>query len=401
MSGETTITADMSRCLDQFCTQMSMNNVAVPKHDSCKDIFEFIAEYESATSTLNEDQRRLLLVKAFPVGRSKIWFESELKSLIDEKKPWSTIKTKIIERFSDVEDRDRHLVRLRELKFDPDSNQRLLDFIEDLAYSHKKAYPDLNSNSEEPCVRFIKASIPKSLKASLDMMSDYQSAKNVSQLSKAIKRFDSSRVGSSSSTSSNKLDSNEVMKMFSQIMKGVKESTEKAVVSAIRSMDVEHSNQNNFRPREPDRNYYNRYPYNNYNRDNNSRPNTPPNYNRYERPRTPEGSYYSRRPITPERNTNYGYNRPRDRTPERTYGSSSNNVHHHRRGQEDNRPKSPSNLMERREDKGPQRPPTPNRDPEENFKVFDEKGYIDKHGKPPTACKNCGYWHWIKHCPLN
>lgn len=394
---ELTFSDEVSRCIDQLCTQMSINNVTVPKFVAGSDIFDYLAEYEAATSTLTEDQRRSLLVKAFPVGRMKVWFDNELKPMIDTKKPWLDIKAKIVERFSDVEDRDRHLLRLREAKYDSDGNQRLLDFIEDLAYSHRKAYPNVPIDHES-CIRFIKAAIPSALKVTLDMMPEFQSAVSIKDLKKAAQRYDKSRTFSSASEKVNKLDTKELMNMFSQLIKGVEKSTKEAVTAAIRSNQELSKDSNHVEWSNQTRDHYHGDHRTSYG--SNLRPRTPPvEYRGNERPKTPETEFYPRSPRFNRYRSNHS-NGNRERTPDRNYNSSRGNDYHPNYNSRSPRDHSPANHMERYQVahtsrlKSPQRPTHQS----EDSKAFNNEAYYKKFGKPPSPCAQCGYMHWIRHC---
>ena len=113
-------TQDVTRSIDQLFGQLSISNITVPRVDAYKDIFEFLNEFETVSATLSDEQQLRILVKAFPPGRLRAWFERELKPLIVTGSPWSTVKTKIISYYSDKEDRDRHFSRLQGLKFKPE-----------------------------------------------------------------------------------------------------------------------------------------------------------------------------------------------------------------------------------------------------------------------------------------
>lgn len=179
----------MSRSIDQLCHQMLLANVIVPRFETFVDVFEFLSHYEDATAMLNDDQKKRLLAKSFTPGRWKAWFEYALEPIISSDNSWSSIKRRIIDRFSDLEDRDYHFVKLRDLKYDPAIHSRLVDFAEEIVYSYRKAYRG-NSFREEDCLRFVKASIPSNLRPALSMITDYQFARSIDSQLKAIKLFD-------------------------------------------------------------------------------------------------------------------------------------------------------------------------------------------------------------------
>ena len=151
MPDETNNLNDISRSVSQWYSQMSFAHVNIPKFDACSNVYDFLTEYEDATVTLTDEQKATVLNRAFPPGCHRSWYDNELKPLVKASKPWSEIKAAIVSRFSVQEERDRHLARLRELKFDPESHKMLLDFVDDMIYSYKKAYP--NDKDDESCIR--------------------------------------------------------------------------------------------------------------------------------------------------------------------------------------------------------------------------------------------------------
>ena len=101
--------------VNQLCAQLSMSNIVVPRFDAFTDVFDFMNEFETVTATLPEEFKLKVLVKAFPAGRQSAWYEAELKPLILAEEPWLTVKNKIISRYADSEDRDRHYSRLKSI----------------------------------------------------------------------------------------------------------------------------------------------------------------------------------------------------------------------------------------------------------------------------------------------
>lgn len=343
---ETSFFQDVTRSVDQLCVQMSLNNVSVPRFSSYNDVFDFLTEFETATTASSDDQKLVLLAKAFPPGRHRAWYETDLAPLIKGNAPWSVVKSKLIARFSDTEDRDRHFVRLRELNFNPESGQKLLDFVEDILYSYKKAYP--KNSDAETCVRYTKASIPAPLKPSLGMIPGYKDAIDEESFKKAIKQFDASRSGLSDGKKSDRIGATELANILKDMMSGIRkenEVTRNAIVSALRSNDRPQQNDNRrgYSPRRRD--------YQSPSRDN----------------RRPSTNYHENRPASPH---GLGYNNRNNDRPD---------------------PKS-----ETREAQDQQNKPI-----QTSEHAFSTEKYFARFGKPPSACDQCNDWHWIRHCPLH
>lgn len=340
-----TMFQDMSRSVSQICNHMTLANVNVPRFNSFNDVFDFLAEFEAVTSTNSDDQKVILLTKAFPPGRHRSWFETELLPLIDGQKPWKDVKDKIIQRFSETEDKDRHFLRLRELKYNPNGDQRLLDFVEDLLYSYKKAFP--HETSIESKLRYIKAAVPSELKPSLSVIPEYRDAKSEEDLKKGVKQYDVTRGGVSNQKANNQIGISELATVLKDMMNGIKsegEATRKTIVAAL---NVER-----------------------------------PNYRRedqYQRDTRSPGRQGYHSPNHSSRNFSPNYRHNRQVSPRRYYDNQNNT-------------KTESKSVNQEKDKDHSLSPRPNED------AFSSEHYFSRFGKPPTPCGDCGYWHWNRHC---
>ena len=349
---------DMTRSASQWYNQMSISNINVPKFSSSKDVYDFITEYEDVTATLADEQRPKLLNKAFRHGDHSSWYEIELKPAIDEGKPWSQIKSKIIDRFSIQGDRDRHFTRLRELKFNPDSSRMLLDFVDDMLYSYKRAYK--SDYNEESCIRFIKSSLPQGTQAILSADTDYREAQNIEALKRAAKQYDlSRRVGDSSPN--NRQVTTELASMVKELAASFKkelelnmkdnaitrkdnETTRNAIVAALR---------------------FNQRDNESANRERQSRPT-------YQDRRSPSPAFRQRSPSPKPYDRNY-----------LSAGKATNKD-------------GPSGAKDKFQRYGEDANAT-------KREAFSSKSYFEAFGMPPSACTLCNdnSWHWSKHCFKN
>lgn len=304
-----------------------------------------------ATSVLTEEQKLLLLAKAFPSGRHHAWFEIELSPLIKDHATWADVRAKIIERFSDTEDRDRHFHRLRELKFKPEVGHRLLDFVEDMLYSYRKAFP--NESSQESRVRYVKAAIPQSLKSSLNMNPEFRDAKDEETLKRTARHFDMSNGGLGNPKPDNRPGTPELASILKDLVNGIRkegEATRAAIVAA-------------FKPYNEERNRYQRQSDSQP-----TRPNSPRRSDHRETYGPPRGrSPDFRRPRSPSPNT-YGR---RDLPPAR-------------------KPDCVPSTSNMREDRQNGRIT--------NEEAFSSGAYYQRFGKPPSPCSLCQQWHWSRHC---
>lgn len=344
---------DMSRSVSRICDQMSLVNVNVPRFSSFKDVFDFLTEFETITSTHSDEQKLVLLTKAFPPGKHRAWFETELKPLIKEQKPWKDVKDVVIKRFSETENRDRHFLRLRELKFNPNGDQRLLDFVEDILYSYKKAYPQ--DTDQESKIRYVKASIPTSIKPSLSMIPEYQNAKTEDELKKGIKSYDVAQGNVSILKADDRIGISELASVLKEMMNGIKnegEATRKTIVAALNT-------------ERPSSSYHHK----------------DENYRRKE-------GQYRQDTRSPNRNDYHGHNR----SPRTTSPNYRDNRQNSPRRREYQSAKQDSEVPIQVKDKNK------SENSRQNDRIYDENSYFERFGKPPTPCGDCGFWHWNRHC---
>lgn len=382
---DTTSAQEMTRCLGQLCNQVSLSSIKVPRFDSFSDVFEFLTEFELITTGLESEQKALLLTKAFPVGCNRSWYETDLKPLIQNKARWSEIREFIVRRFSDDGEQDRHFTKVKDISFDPEGDKSLLNFIEDLLYSFKRAFGDL---SEDFAVKYIKASIPKTMRPLLNSYAEFRDAKTVEMIKQAAKRYDFTK-GSSTKSSSSREATRELAGMLQEIVKSIKrdnEDTRKAVATAFKAFESNQARDRTSRPPSPSTSYF--------------RPNPSREHERYDQTSVTVPGHRYKRSASPRREESQW---DRRRSPQR-----------YDRNLSSNRPGSPGYgrlVSPGRSDNRPynsvaDRPPTPGvRDTEENKnneseEVINSDMYYARFGKPPTPCSQCKAMHWNKHCPF-
>lgn len=221
---------EQSTSVDEILNKLSLLSVSVPRFDTSGDVFDFINEFEMATVMLPDDQKIKLLVKAFPAGRLMAWYETQLKPMIS----WSAIKQKLIERYSDTEDRDRHFQRLNELKF-VERGKRLYDFIDDLLYSFGKAFPEVGDDSR---IRFVKSRLPQTVKSQLVSIMDYNKPKNLDAFLQAIRQYDTQRSAHQDAKKDcgKSISTSEVVDLLKEIANGVRQEREvtRSIVAALK-----------------------------------------------------------------------------------------------------------------------------------------------------------------------
>lgn len=366
MVNETTNMVDVSRSVEQLSTQMTYVNVNVPKFDDCKDVYEFLNEFDLITGVFGTEQKLCLLAKAFKRGRAKYWFENDLQPLINKGEPWSIIRDKIIERFADTEDQERHFTRYKELTFDPTKGKRLLDFVEEIIHSYRCAHGA--GSNDENCIRAVKAALPKEIRGKLAEKTDYREANSLDKFKQVIKLYDVFAEGSQTKGS----DTAELKSMIRHlsakmdIMDKDNKASREAFSAALSEL----------RPPSPT---------------NMQMAAVAPRNNEYQRGRTfnqerhdHEGrSYQARSSRSPVRENSYrrnnNYQRERRDSHSSREGSPGRGQHRYSR----------SDAMER----------SPKSKSVREDKAFCDEIYYKNFGKPPRPCNECNAWHWQRHCP--
>lgn len=400
---------DVTKSLDQLCAQLSINHIAVPRVDAYKDIFEFVNEFETVSATLSDEQQLKLLIKAFPPGRLRTWYDNELKPLIDANSTWLTVKAKIIDRYSDAEDRDRHFAKLQGMRYKENSNEKLFDFVEELLFVFVRAFTKVDDDTK---IRYVKSVIPANISHVLNQNNDFVSPRSLNEFLKAIRRYDKSRAnGSMSSSEADKVKTSELITLIKELVKQETSKNNK-IVAAV---------QPNSRG-------------NSYERNSDRRPNSPrwtqSDGSRGRELQTFRGNRgyspsngYQQRYVSPRRDIVDGDSRYGQRNDYR-YQSRENDYDRSRRGNyEANRPTRSGSPYPNRGRTSPS-PNWRNRNPNylqnnreadsqlqgsrdqsgassSQTSAFSDTHYYSKHGKPPSPCTNCQSMHWIRHCPDN
>lgn len=393
---------DMSRSMDQLCAHLTMSNLAVPKIDAYDSIFEFISEFEKVTEVLPDNQKGKMLARAFPIGRYTSWYTANIKPILITAS-WETIKNKLIERYSDVEDKDRHLKRVDTLKFDPNGKGKLYDFVEEFLISLSKALPH---EDEETKIRYIKARLPAAILPTLSSISHYVSAKTLDEYLKAFREYD--RLKSSNNVintrediSGEKIKFSELITILKDISDGIKKQTS-ANVAALAPRSLSPDNRQSKA----------------YNEQSNLQRSRSPVQNRYQVNRNRSPSTYQERynrrspsPVRESGNPNYYNSRNNCNNQEHNQQNPNysnyqfNNPPINSQNQSYLRGRSPPprynyryrNHMEKNtNNSSPIRQPLASSSRSND--IYNE-AYYQRFGVPTSPCQYCRLNHWSRHCP--
>ena len=96
--------------------------------------------------------------------------------------------------------------------------QSLLGYIEDILYSYERAYPNEPTTN---VLKYIKLSIPPSLKALLNLYVDFKEATSIDMLKSAVKDYDVAK-GSSPKKRSGKDSTQELANIIMKLVSSVK-----------------------------------------------------------------------------------------------------------------------------------------------------------------------------------
>lgn len=409
---------DLSRSVEQICTTLSMNNVTVPRIDKFTDVFAFINEFELATATLPEDCRFKMLVKAFPPGRYHSWYEKEITPLLHRNGPWSAIKEKIISRYSDTESKDRHFRRLHDLKFVDNGKEKLYDHIEEFIFLLGVVFPQ--QTDDETKIRYIKSRLPPEIQSSLRQIYEYNHATTLDDLLKGAREYDRLKFGQDPvPDKGGPINTSELVSVLKELVKGVKQGEEatRSALAALRPRSREPSpgrrppQQIQHQPIQPT--YRERSPrrQEEYQHTNVSRSLSPFNSRAYQREPSParqfvgqgnqyQSQYYQQRPRSPGFNRQQGYSQQHPADPNVSY------TRYQVRALPPPQQSESQNYMQgvaqtvvpptiqQHQVSGQQRQPQVG----QGRPAFDDRAYYDKFGVPPSACQQCGLWHWVRHC---
>lgn len=417
---------DVTKSVDQLCTQLSLTNIKVPRIDTYEDVFEFISEFEMATATLPEEQRTRLLVKAFPPGRLHAWYESELAPLIKSISTWKAIKEKIIQRYSDTEDRDRHFHRLKEMVFVDNGRNKLYDYVEDLVYSFNKAFP--KEKDDDTKIRFIKSSLPTSIKPKLTIINDYSNANTMADFMRAIRQYDILNFGTSNKNEDQgeKISRSEMVTLLKELVKGVRQEGEatRNVVATLQPKLRESSPQRINDPRNNSSSYPREASARRQSLHTDYQSNINNNYQQYRqrtpsprRPSVDQQHHYPNNNIQPSHQYKYNTQYPINNTyydnnnRQNNQNESTNPFRYHefrsRRSPSPMRQNYGQNYMQNNCD--PQQyyhhnvsqTNQPSGQPNHATGAFSDQFYYQKFGMPPKPCSHCQYMHWSRHCHMH
>lgn len=417
MSNITFSSQDVSGMVDQLSTRLSLHNIVVPKINTFDDVFDWLNEFDMVTATLPEDQKLKLVVKAFPPGKLLAWYERELKPLISKESTWKTIKNKILSRYSDIEDRDRHFIRMNEMKFNPNGQQKLFDFVEDLLYSFSRALP--NEDNDESKIKFVKSRLPPEIRLNLIIINDYSFATSLASFMRGVRQYDSLKSGTStqSSNKGERVDESKLCSLLQKLIENSEKEREsnRNVIAALQARPRDPSPHRNRDNRTPDAPQYNssHQPSNTNNFHTNRGRSVSP-YRGQARPPSPRLPQQRVDPNSRNYYPNYQQHPQSD-----YYHQNAQNYQNSSAAYDNSRsrpisPRSPSqqrpqnmNRMEPNQfsqtgssnyNQGNSQPQTGAGNASGELVLLSLDDYLRIKGPPPGPCR-CGKLHWYQHCP--
>lgn len=196
---------------------------------SNEDIHDWVERFEQLTFSLHQEQKNLLLDKAF-VQAARAWFREEIRPTLATT-DWNTVKRQILEHFSGKTPQVRAYEKLMKVTYDPDRHASVLYYVDDYTYLYKQAYP-MYQQSE--IVRAVVLSLPQYIKTKLNYMQDLSSITTIDALKKVAKRYD--QDGAEAPAPRGSVDIEEFNKSLKQAVKELAEqqiAATKEVLAAL------------------------------------------------------------------------------------------------------------------------------------------------------------------------
>lgn len=289
------------------------------------------------------------------------------------------------------------------MKFKPNGELKLYDFVEDLLYSLSKVF---TKEGDDTKLSFVKSRLPSEILPILSSIPDYSTAKTAKEFMKVCRHYDIHYGKSKSSAdTTDKVKISELVTLIKDLVKQQNSSNTVAAVAQTRGQSPSREAQNNVITKPP-------VAHDIYSPGRSS-------YQLYQaRPPSPYSPRQERRSPSPSRpfvssNINYKeqyYERNNDRHNGQNYH---NNKPNHTSYQQANyrtnntyqRQRSPSPTGMRRDinySVNNNNNTASGSDVHRQNKrddIYNNEVYYKRFGVPPYPCTNCQLMHWERHCP--
>lgn len=214
-----------------------------------ENIHEWVEKWEQLTNSFPDDQKTALLNKAF-LNPARAWFKGSLKPKLPL--PWRDIKKLILEQFSGESQEDRSFKKLMELTYDQQKYGTLSLYLDDYAYTYKKAYP----RADEPeTVRAIVRNLTPTVRHKLNQMTDLKEVSCVETLRKLTRRYDQEPEATDPKTSHG-LDVDQFKELMSNVVKDLVEKQAKQNEEILAAFRKQTTQPLNVREKEPTGSYH-------------------------------------------------------------------------------------------------------------------------------------------------
>lgn len=224
------VLSNISKSVDGLRQHFTLNSMKIPHISSYSSINKFISEFEEATLNVPDNQKVKLVAQSFKHGPHHPWYELTLKPLVEKQESWSSIKKAIKSRFCVTEEREAHLERMRDLRFDINGSQKLLDYVEEMNFTFSKAFPGYD---EESCIKFIKTSLPASVRSQLDIYAESRQCSTLENLKQAARTYDELQGHTSTLKREGLVKSEDLANLFHKLIADVKSEVRREVAAAV------------------------------------------------------------------------------------------------------------------------------------------------------------------------
>lgn len=148
------------------------------------NIVEWLDQFESATTGLNDDQKKLILPSAFKKA-ARAWFKSDLEPIMLTMR-WREVKQEIINRYKPNQ-LDYYIEKLAKLKFTGTDEEDLAAFVDKRIYLCKLAYP---KSTDQEIIRGTMLAMSDTVRSYINLMSDTDKLETITEFKQLAKRYD-------------------------------------------------------------------------------------------------------------------------------------------------------------------------------------------------------------------
>lgn len=181
------LTSSLREILSNLPITTPLSSVKTPEYSGEKneDVIDWLEKYESSTIALNDENKKQLLSSSF-VRSARAWYKDDLLPIIHGLS-WKEAKKVILKRYKPNQ-RDYYIEKASRLKYYDEGHQDLASFVDQKVHLIKVAHP---KRDEQEIIQETLLSIPSRIRSQLNLMSDTEDIKRISDFKTLVNRYDS------------------------------------------------------------------------------------------------------------------------------------------------------------------------------------------------------------------